>query len=333
MFEIETIENGLGFYDLETNSDLAESEKEKVYLLQIEELFEEISKGMEEDKEMPEKTDSDGYKGTNSFSLYLKEIGSIPLLTPIEEKRLAEKVQRGDEEAKKKMIKANLRLVVSIAKKYIGNGLEFWDLVQEGNIGLFRAVEKFDPGKDWRFSTYAVWWIRQHIGRALDDNSRTIRVPVYQTVAVREYGKTKRQLYQKFGGKPPSEEIAKKMGISNKELKKILEIPKVISLDEPLRSGDRWKPKTLQDFTADKKAINPEKETDKKLLKEEIGKILKTLTPREEKILRMRSNGKTLEEIAQEFGLTRERIRQIEVKALKKLQHPKRSQKLKSFLK
>ena len=324
---------------------------EKDYLLeQGKELIEEIFKEPEEpeisqeevmgDNEMPEETDLDEHEGIDSLSLYLEEIGSTPLLTPIEEKKLAEKVQEGDKEAKREMIEANLRLVVFIAKKYLDTSRNlslFLDLIQEGNTGLLKAVERFDPGKGLRFSTYAVWWIKQYINRALND-SRFIHVPVNLNEDSKKYAKTKRQLYQKLNREPSPEETGKEikeMGISSEKLKRILEIPEVVSLDEPLHSGNgQEKSETLQRFTINKKSINPEKQAEEDNSAEIIDKLLPELTPKEEKVIRMRFGiGEKctylLEEIGKEIGLTRERIRQIEKKALRKLRFKKEVKALK----
>ena len=266
---------------------------------------------------------------------YLKEIGKTPLLKFEEEVSLAKRYETGDEEAKEQLIKANLRLVVSIAKKYLGRRLSFLDLIQEGNKGLIRGVEKYDWRRGFKFSTYATWWIRQAITRAIADQSRTIRIPVHMVDQINRYYKTQRKLTQKLGREPKTKEVAKEMQLSVEEVENLMRIsqqPK--SLSTPI--GDD-KETTLEQFIADKNQPTLYDKVSKELLKDALSKVLDTLSPRERKVLTLRfgledSKPKTLEEVGREFKVTRERIRQIEAKAIRKLKHPTRARKLKDFL-
>jgi RNA polymerase primary sigma factor len=292
------------------------------------------------EKELSKDLTNKNYQKKTLFSIYLQDRlreTETKLLTRDEEKKLAERIRKGDKEAQEQTIKANLRLVIHIAKKYIGRGLEFKDLVQEGNIGLMQAVQKFDPTKNVRFSTYASWWIKQRISRSLADKSRTIRLPTPVVETINRYTKIQRELQQKLKRKPKVDEIAKKMAISEKKLERIIKAPRVFSLETIITTPGVKKPLTLQDIIA-QKANNPENEAIKTMLKKAINNALATLTPKEEKILRMRfgineEKDYTLAEVGKKFNLSRERIRQIEEKAIRKLQHPKRSQKLYHFLK
>ena len=273
----------------------------------------------------------------DSTQLYLKEIGKTPFLTAEEEKTLAKKIEKGDEEAKKKLAQANLKLVVSIAKKYIGRSpnLTLLDLIQEGNLGLFRAVEKFDWRRGYKFSTYATWWIRQAITRALADQSRTIRIPVHMIETLSKYTQAKRRLLQDFGREPFPEEIAAEMGINVAKVHHIMRISQdTVSLETPV--GEDEEDSILAEFVEDEKAISPSLEAARTLLKEKLKEILVDLTPREQKILSMRfglENGitHTLEEVGNEFGVTRERVRQIEAKALEKIREHRALKKLKGY--
>lgn len=266
---------------------------------------------------------------------YLKEIGRTPLLSFEEEVQLAKKYEKGDEDAKEKLIKANLRLVVSIAKKYLGRRLSFLDLIQEGNKGLIRGVEKYDWRRGYKFSTYATWWIRQAITRAIADQSRTIRIPVHMVDQINRFYKTQRKLVQKLGREPSVKEIAKEMEITTDEVENLIKIsqqPK--SLSAPV--GDD-KEATLEQFVADQSQPSLYDKVSRELLKDALQKVLETLSPRERKVLTMRfgledGKPKTLEEVGKEFKVTRERIRQIEAKAIRKLKHPTRARKLKDFL-
>jgi RNA polymerase primary sigma factor len=267
--------------------------------------------------------------------MYLKEIGRVPLLTAEEEVELAKRMEQGDEEAKRLLAEANLRLVVSIAKRYVGRGMLFLDLIQEGNLGLIKAVEKFDYRKGYKFSTYATWWIRQAITRAIADQARTIRIPVHMVETINKLIRVSRQLLQELGRDPLPEEIAKEMDISVervREIQKIAQEP--VSLETPIGEEED---SHLGDFIEDEDALAPAEAASFMLLKEQLEEVLETLTPREEKVLRLRfglddGRSRTLEEVGQEFGVTRERIRQIEAKALRKLRHPSRSKKLKDYL-
>ena len=267
--------------------------------------------------------------------MYLKEIGRIPLLTSDEEFENARRALEGDEEAKRILAKSNLRLVVSIAKRYVGRGMLFLDLIQEGNIGLMKAVDKFDPEKGYKFSTYATWWIRQAITRALADQARTIRVPVHMVETINKLARVQRQLTQDLNREPTDEEIAKKLGISVDKVREVYKISQdPVSLETPIGEEDD---SHLGDFIRDERTVSPEEYATEELLKEELADVLLTLTDREEKVLRLRfglddGQCRTLEEVGQIFGVTRERIRQIEAKALRKLRHPSRSRKLKDFL-
>ena len=267
--------------------------------------------------------------------MYLKEIGRIPLLTSDEEFENARRALEGDEEAKRILAEANLRLVVSIAKRYVGRGMLFLDLIQEGNIGLMKAVDKFDPEKGYKFSTYATWWIRQAITRALADQARTIRVPVHMVETINKLARVQRQLTQDLNREPTDEEIAKKLGISVEKVREVYKISQdPVSLETPIGEEDD---SHLGDFIRDERTVSPEEYATEELLKEELAGVLLTLTDREEKVLRLRfglddGQCRTLEEVGQIFGVTRERIRQIEAKALRKLRHPSRSRKLKDFL-
>ncbi|MDF9824433.1 RNA polymerase primary sigma factor [Breznakia sp. PF5-3] len=275
-------------------------------------------------------------KVNDPVKMYLKEIGRVELLDPKEEPEIAKRIQEGDEEAKKKLIAANLRLVVSIAKKYVGRGMLFLDLIQEGNMGLAKAVEKFDYTKGFKFSTYATWWIRQAITRAIADQARTIRIPVHMVETINKLTRIQRQLVQDLGRDPTAEEIAAKMdGITPEKVRDIQKIAlEPVSLETPIGEEDD---SHLGDFIEDKDALSPDEYANNQLLKDEINMVLQGLTEREEKVLRLRfglydGRTRTLEEVGKEFNVTRERIRQIEAKALRKLKHPTRSKRLKDFM-
>lgn len=267
--------------------------------------------------------------------MYLKEIGKVELLTAEEEVNIAKRIENGDESAKKELAAANLRLVVSIAKKYVGRGLSFLDLIQEGNMGLMKAVDKFDYTKGFKFSTYGTWWIRQAITRAIADQARTIRIPVHMVETINKLVRIQRQLVQELGRDPTNEEIAAEMGVDEekvREVKKIAQDP--VSLETPIGEEEDSQ---LGDFIEDDTVISPEEAADYTMLREELDNILSGLSDREKKVLELRfglNDGmpRTLEEVGKEFDVTRERIRQIEAKALRKLKHPSRSQKLKDFL-
>jgi RNA polymerase primary sigma factor len=280
------------------------------------------------DEEIPNLSD-------DSVRMYLREIGRIPLLTTEEEIKLAKRIAHGDQLAKKKLTEANLRLVVSIAKKYIGRGLSLLDLIQEGNQGLLRAVEKFDYKKGFKFSTYATWWVRQAITRAIADQARTIRIPVHMIETINKLIRTQRTLVQELGREPSPAEIAKEMGIDEDKVNHIIKISQeTVSLEAPVGEEEDSK---LGDFLEDKESLSPQESAIYELMKGHVNEFLATLPPREQKILRMRfglENGRahTLEEVGQEFGVTRERIRQIEAKALKKLEKHESSHKLRDYL-
>lgn len=267
--------------------------------------------------------------------MYLKEIGKVSLLTGDEEVELAKRMEQGDEEAKRRLAEANLRLVVSIAKRYVGRGMLFLDLIQEGNLGLIKAVEKFDYRKGFKFSTYATWWIRQAITRAIADQARTIRIPVHMVETINKLIRVSRQLLQELGRDPLPEEIAKEMGMTEEKVRDIIKISQEpVSLETPIGEEED---SHLGDFIPDDDAPAPAESAAFALLKEQLVDVLDTLTPREEKVLRLRfglddGRARTLEEVGKEFSVTRERIRQIEAKALRKLRHPSRSKKLKDFL-
>ncbi len=267
--------------------------------------------------------------------VYLKEIGRIPLLTPEEEIELAIRIADGDEEAKKKLAESNLRLVVSIAKRYVGRGMQFLDLIQEGNLGLIKAVDKFDYTKGFKFSTYATWWIRQAITRAIADQARTIRIPVHMVETINKVKKTNSQLLHKNGRDPTPEEIAAEIDMPVEKVREILRVAQEpVSLETPIGEEED---SHLGDFIPDDDALAPADAASQLLLKEQLAEVLKTLTEREAKVLSLRfgledGHPRTLEEVGKEFNVTRERIRQIEAKALRKLRHPSRSKKLKDFL-
>ena len=267
--------------------------------------------------------------------MYLKEIGRVPLLKSEEEVELAKRMEDGDEEAKRRLAEANLRLVVSIAKRYVGRGMLFLDLIQEGNLGLIKAVEKFDYRKGYKFSTYATWWIRQAITRSIADQARTIRIPVHMVETINKLIRVSRQLLQELGREPSPEEIAREMNISEEKVREIIKIAQEpVSLETPIGEEED---SHLGDFIEDHEARAPAEEASFTLLREQLDEVLKTLTDREQRVLRLRfglddGRARTLEEVGQKFGVTRERIRQIEAKTLRKLRHPSRSKKLKDYL-
>lgn len=267
--------------------------------------------------------------------MYLKEIGKVPLLTAQQEIDIATRMGEGDPDAKHQLAEANLRLVVSIAKRYVGRGMLFLDLIQEGNLGLIKAVEKFDYRKGYKFSTYATWWIRQAITRAIADQARTIRIPVHMVETINKLIRVNRQLVQEYGRDPRPDEIAKEMGISEEKVREIIKIAQEpVSLETPIGEEDD---SHLGDFIPDDDAPAPAEAVAVTLLKEQLMDVLNSLTPREAKVLRLRyglddGKARTLEEVGREFNVTRERIRQIEAKALRKLRHPSRSKRLKDFL-
>lgn len=276
-----------------------------------------------------------GVKINDPVRMYLKEIGRVPLLNAEEEVNLALRIKEGDQEAKQQLAEANLRLVVSIAKRYVGRGMQFLDLIQEGNMGLMKAVEKFDHTKGFKFSTYATWWIRQAITRAIADQARTIRIPVHMVETINKLVRIQRQLLQDLGREPTPEEIGAEMDLPTEKVREILKIAQEpVSLETPIGEEDD---SHLGDFIEDQEVLSPADHTAQTLLKEQLEEVLDTLTDREENVLRLRfglddGNVRTLEQVGKVFGVTRERIRQIEAKALRKLRHPSRSKQLKDFL-
>ena len=288
------------------------------------------------EKELQETEDyADQLSTDDPVRMYLKEIGKVPLLTAEEEQDLAKRMTEGDEEARKKLTEANLRLVVSIAKRYVGRGMLFLDLIQEGNLGLIRAVEKFDYTKGYKFSTYATWWIRQAITRAIADQARTIRIPVHMVETINKVIRVSRQLLQELGHDPSAEEIAQAMDLPPEKVREILKVAQEpVSLETPIGEEED---SHLGDFIPDEEASAPSEVASLSLLREQLFDVMDTLTPREKKVLELRfgltdGRTRTLEEVGRECGVTRERIRQIEAKALRKLRHPSRSKKLRDFL-
>ncbi len=277
----------------------------------------------------------DGVAIDDPVRMYLKEIGRVPLLTADDEVDLAKRIEEGDDDAKRRLAEANLRLVVSIAKRYVGRGMLFLDLIQEGNLGLIKAVEKFDYRKGYKFSTYATWWIRQAITRAIADQARTIRIPVHMVETINKLIRVQRHLLQELGREPTAEEIADEMDVSVERVREILKVAQEpVSLETPIGEEED---SHLGDFIEDEDAPAPAEAASYLLLREQISEVLSTLTPREQRVLELRfglddGRARTLEEVGQVFGVTRERIRQIEAKALRKLRHPSRSKKLKDYL-
>ncbi|MDR2421568.1 MAG: RNA polymerase sigma factor RpoD [Oscillospiraceae bacterium] len=296
--------------------------------------LQEIDEITEEELVEPEEL-ADAFNVDDPVRMYLKEIGRVNLLTAEEEVTIAQRIMEGDERAKRRMTEANLRLVVSIAKRYVGRGMMFLDLIQEGNLGLIKAVEKFDYTKGYKFSTYATWWIRQAITRAIADQARTIRIPVHMVETINKVMRISRQLLQELGHDPTPEEISEDMGMPVEKVREILKIAQEpVSLETPIGEEED---SHLGDFIPDEDASAPPEAANFTLLREQLGTVMKTLSPREEMVLRMRfglddGRARTLEEVGRQFNVTRERIRQIEAKALRKLRHPTRSRKLKDFL-
>ena len=324
--------------DLELDSE----QIERIY-----DRFEALNIDVVEEMEIPDDITSDiselesdlgsteGVAIDDPVRMYLKEIGKVPLLSAAEEIEIAKRMADGDQDAKKQLAEANLRLVVSVAKRYVGRGMLFLDLIQEGNLGLIKAVEKFDYRKGYKFSTYATWWIRQAITRAIADQARTIRIPVHMVETINKLIRVNRQLSQEYGREPRPDEIAREMGISEEKVREIIKVAQEpVSLETPIGEEED---SHLGDFIPDDDAPAPAEVAAFTLLKEQLMEVLDTLTPREEKVLRLRfglddGKARTLEEVGREFNVTRERIRQIEAKALRKLRHPSRSKKLKDFL-
>ena len=328
--QMDEVYEALADAGIEVVGDRAESAAEEGPAALEEESDSPLEEEVEIDLSVPE-----GIAIDDPVRMYLKEIGRVPLLSAEDEVELAKRIENGDEDAKRRLAEANLRLVVSIAKRYVGRGMLFLDLIQEGNLGLIKAVEKFDYRKGYKFSTYATWWIRQAITRAIADQARTIRIPVHMVETINKLIRITRQLVQELGREPLPEEIAGEMEISVervREIQKIAQEP--VSLETPIGEEED---SHLGDFIEDQDAPAPAEAASFLLLKEQLEEVLETLTPREEKVLRLRfglddGRARTLEEVGHVFGVTRERIRQIEAKALRKLRHPSRSKKLKDYL-
>ena len=301
----------------------------------VEDFAAEVAAATEKDSDLESVLYAEGISIDDPVKVYLKEIGRVPLLSADEEIELAVRMSQGDEIARKRLSEANLRLVVSIAKRYVGRGMQFLDLIQEGNLGLIKAVEKFDHTKGFKFSTYATWWIRQAITRAIADQARTIRIPVHMVETINKVIRVSRQLLQELGHDPSPEEISVEMNMPVDKVREILKIAQEpVSLETPIGEEED---SHLGDFIPDEGASEPSEAASFTLLKEQLVDVLSTLTPREEKVLKLRfgiedGRTRTLEEVGKEFNVTRERIRQIEAKALRKLRHPSRSKKLKDFL-
>ena len=328
------------FYDTLENNSIDTLESDAASFLPPDEITPEIEELQEietlaEDELIDPETLVDNFSVDDPVRMYLKEIGKVNLLSTEAEIELAKLMAQGDKDAKRRMAEANLRLVVSIAKRYVGRGMLFLDLIQEGNLGLIKAVEKFDYTKGYKFSTYATWWIRQAITRAIADQARTIRIPVHMVETINKVMRISRQLLQELGHDPSPEEIADDMGMPVEKVREILKIAQEpVSLETPIGEEED---SHLGDFIPDEDASEPAEAASFTLLKEQLSDVLSTLTPREEKVLRLRfgiedGRTRTLEEVGKEFNVTRERIRQIEAKALRKLRHPSRSKKLKDFL-
>ena len=321
--------------ELELTTRQVEKIYEEIESLEIDVIDESVEEEEKEEKSSGTIAVPDGVGVDDPVRMYLKEIGKVDLLTAEEEIELAKGMEAGDELSKRRLAEANLRLVVSIAKRYVGRGMLFLDLIQEGNLGLIKAVEKFDYRKGYKFSTYATWWIRQAITRAIADQARTIRIPVHMVETINKLMRVSRQLLQELGRDPTPEEIAEEMGISVDKVRSIMKIAQEpVSLETPIGEEED---SHLGDFIPDDDAPAPADAAAFALLKEQLIDVLDTLTPREEKVLRLRfglddGRARTLEEVGREFDVTRERIRQIEAKALRKLRHPSRSKKLKDFL-
>ena len=321
--------------ELELTTRQVEKIYEEIESLEIDVIDESVEEEEKEEKSSNTIDVPDGVGVDDPVRMYLKEIGKVDLLTAEEEIELAKGMEAGDELSKRRLAEANLRLVVSIAKRYVGRGMLFLDLIQEGNLGLIKAVEKFDYRKGYKFSTYATWWIRQAITRAIADQARTIRIPVHMVETINKLMRVSRQLLQELGRDPTPEEIAEEMGISVDKVRSIMKIAQEpVSLETPIGEEED---SHLGDFIPDDDAPAPADAAAFALLKEQLIDVLDTLTPREEKVLRLRfglddGRARTLEEVGREFDVTRERIRQIEAKALRKLRHPSRSKKLKDFL-
>ena len=331
----------------EVMDTLDELELDSEQIERIYDRFEALNIDVVEEMEIPDDITSDiselesdlgsteGVAIDDPVRMYLKEIGKVPLLSAAEEIEIAKRMADGDQDAKKQLAEANLRLVVSVAKRYVGRGMLFLDLIQEGNLGLIKAVEKFDYRKGYKFSTYATWWIRQAITRAIADQARTIRIPVHMVETINKLIRVNRQLLQEYGREPRPDEIAREMGISEEKVREIIKVAQEpVSLETPIGEEED---SHLGDFIPDDDAPAPAEVAAFTLLKEQLMEVLDTLTPREEKVLRLRfglddGKARTLEEVGKEFNVTRERIRQIEAKALRKLRHPSRSKKLKDFL-
>ena len=331
----------------EVMDTLDELELDSEQIERIYDRFEALNIDVVEEMEIPDDITSDiselesdlgsteGVAIDDPVRMYLKEIGKVPLLSAAEEIEIAKRMADGDQDAKKQLAEANLRLVVSVAKRYVGRGMLFLDLIQEGNLGLIKAVEKFDYRKGYKFSTYATWWIRQAITRAIADQARTIRIPVHMVETINKLIRVNRQLLQEYGREPRPDEIAREMGISEEKVREIIKVAQEpVSLETPIGEEED---SHLGDFIPDDDAPAPAEVAAFTLLKEQLMEVLDTLTPREEKVLRLRfglddGKARTLEEVGREFNVTRERIRQIEAKALRKLRHPTRSKKLKDFL-
>ncbi len=328
-------------FDEEKMEDVYEFlEANKVDIINIPESQDDDSDfiAQDDEEEVDILDDADALEGVSledPVRMYLKEIGSVKLLSPEEEVELSKRAQAGDQKAKDKIIEANLRLVVSIAKKYVGRGIPFLDLIQEGNMGLIKAVDKFDYAKGFKFSTYATWWIRQSITRGIADKGKVIRVPVHMVETINKTLRMSRTLLQELGREPTSEEIAQRLGTTKQKVEEALEISRdPVSMDSPIGEEED---SSLGDFIEDENVMSPSESADYQMLKKELMNALETLTDRERKVIELRfglidGQARTLEEVGREFKVTRERIRQIEAKALRKLKHPSRSRKLKDFL-
>ena len=334
----EEIINSLSKMDIDPDqfdNVLDELEKKGITIIKDDQIMDGTDNLSESIKDDDDLTIPEGVSIDDPVRMYLKDIGRVPLLTANEEIELAQRMEQGDTEAKKQLVEANLRLVVSIAKRYVGRGMLFLDLIQEGNLGLIKAVDKFDYRKGYKFSTYATWWIRQAITRAIADQARTIRIPVHMVETINKLVRVSRQLLQEYGREPTPAEIAKAMNLSENKVREIMKIAQEpVSLETPIGEEED---SHLGDFIEDEAAPAPAEAASHALMKEQLLEVLDTLTPREEKVLRLRfglddGHQRTLEEVGKEFKVTRERIRQIEAKALRKLRHPSRSKKLRDYL-